>query len=170
MNRGHASRLAPSLWPNDSAEPTPWSRSKEGNGHAPSPSDGRSAPAAGRLLRWLVTTPFSLREGQRISFLLGTRTRSASATASAIALKRRSAARERWRRARRGPEDAARGFRPMRGSEPAGFLRVRQSARRSRAAAGPSRGFAPLMGERGRICIREGRRGGSTGAGSLRGT
>src|SRR6266545_8054858 len=90
MNRGHASRLAPSLWPNDSAEPTPWSRSKEGNGHAPSPSDGRSAPAAGRLLRWLVTTPFSLREGQRISFLLGTRTRSASATASAIALMNRA--------------------------------------------------------------------------------
>jgi len=60
-----------------------------------------------------------------------------------------------------GSEGARRG-RPriqaaMPGCAPAGFLRSRQSARRSRTAAGPSRGFAPLRGERGTLCIREGR-------------
>lgn len=57
------------LWPNDAAEPTPWSRSKKGNGRTPSPSDGRSAPAAGRVLPWLGIVPSSPNgETERISF------------------------------------------------------------------------------------------------------
>ncbi len=98
--------------------------------------------------------------------LLGTRTRSAGATEFAIALKLRSAASERWRRARRGWERPTPGLGRMRGREQVGLPRSCQSARRSRAAAGPSRGFAPLIGERGTLRVLTGRCGLGTWGGS----